>query len=69
MKPLSIKEKAINYRKLGYSYNMISQELNLAKSTISDWLKEIPYTPSKKVINRITAREDNTYVDCKNCRE
>ena len=55
MKPLSLCEKAINYRKRGYSYNMISQELGLAKSTLSDWLKEIPYTPSKKVMDRIGA--------------
>ncbi len=53
MIPLSIKEKAINYRKKGYSYNMISEKLGLAKTTLSDWLKEIPYTPSKKVIDRI----------------
>jgi len=53
MKPLSLKEKAINYRKRGYSYNMISQELGLAKSTLSDWLREIPYNPSKEVQERI----------------
>jgi len=53
MKPLSLKEKAINYRKRGYSYRMISQELGLAKSTLSDWLREIPYKPNKKVIKRI----------------
>lgn len=53
MKPLSLKEKAINYRKRGYSYNMISREMGLAKSTLSDWLREIPYKPSKEVIKRI----------------
>ncbi|MDP2864420.1 MAG: hypothetical protein Q8N73_02070 [bacterium] len=53
MKPLSLKEKAINYRKRGYSYNMISLELGLAKGTLSDWLREIPYKPNKKVIKRI----------------
>lgn len=53
MKPLSLKEKAINYRRRGYSYNMISRELGLAKGTLSDWLKEIPYKPSKEVLKRI----------------
>ena len=53
MKSLIIKEKAINYRKRGYSYGMISEEIGLSKSTLSDWLKEIPYVPSRKVINRI----------------
>lgn len=53
MKPLSLKEKAVNYRKRGYSYNMISEKLGLSKSTLSDWLKEIPYAPSKEVLERI----------------
>ena len=53
MKPLSIKEKAINYRKRGYSYNMISERLGLAKSTLSDWLREIPFKPNKKLIRRV----------------
>lgn len=55
MKPLSLKEKAINYRKQGYSYNMISEKLGLTKSTLSDWLWEIPYKPNKEVIKRIKA--------------
>lgn len=53
MKPLSLKEKAISYRKHGYSYNMISEKLGLAKSTLSDWLREIPYNPSEEVKKRI----------------
>lgn len=53
MKPLSVKEKVINYREQGYSYNMISEKLGLAKSTLSDWLKEVPYKPNKEVKKRI----------------
>ena len=53
MKPLSIKEKAINYRERGYSYNMISERMGLSKSTLSGWLKEIPYKPNKAVKKRI----------------
>lgn len=53
MKPISFKEKAIKYRKQGYSYNMISEKLGLAKSTLSDWLREIPYEPNKEVLKRI----------------
>ena len=53
MKMISLKEKAINYRKRGYSYNMISQEMGLSKGTLSDWLREIPYKPNKEVIKRI----------------
>lgn len=53
MKPLSLKEKAINYRKQGYSYGMISEKLGLTKSTLSNWLKEVPYKPSKEALERI----------------
>ncbi|OGZ78769.1 MAG: hypothetical protein A2528_01065 [Candidatus Staskawiczbacteria bacterium RIFOXYD2_FULL_37_9] len=50
---LSLKEKAINYRRKGYSYNMISQKIGVNKSTLSDWLNKIPYSPNKEVIKRI----------------
>jgi len=53
MKPLSIRQKAISYRKQGYSYGMISERIGLSKSTLSDWLKEIPYKPNKLVKKRI----------------
>lgn len=53
MKPLSLKEKAINYRNRGYSYGMISEKLGLTKSTLSDWLKEVPYKPSREALKRI----------------
>jgi hypothetical protein len=53
MKFLNIKQKAIYYRNKGYSYNMISQRLEVSKSTLSDWLKELPYHPNAKVIKRI----------------
>lgn len=53
MKPLSLKEKAINYRGKGYSYNIISHRLGLSKGTLSDWLREIPYTINEEVKKRI----------------
>jgi len=53
MKPLSLKEKAIDYRKRGYSYNMISEKLGLSKGTLSNWLKEVPYKPNKEALKRI----------------
>ncbi len=54
MKSISTKEKAINYRKKGYSYNMISEKLGLSKSTLSNWLKDIPYKPNKKALLRVS---------------
>ncbi len=53
MKALSLREKAISYRKRGYSYGMIAKELGLAKSTLSNWLQRIPYTPNREVLRRI----------------
>jgi transcriptional regulator with XRE-family HTH domain len=53
MKPLSFKERAVKYRRKGYSYNLIAGRLKLAKSTLSNWLKEIPYHPNEKVLKRI----------------
>jgi len=35
------KEKAIQLRKLGKSYNEITKALNVPKSTLSTWLKDI----------------------------
>lgn len=49
----NIKEKAIKYRKQGYSYGMISEKLELCQGTLSYWLKEIPYKPNKKALQRI----------------
>lgn len=53
MKAPEIKQKAINYRKEGYSYNIISEKLSLSKSTVSYWLKDIDYKPNEKVLIRI----------------
>jgi len=53
MRLLTLREKAINFRKRGYSYGMISKELELAKSTLSNWLQKVPYTPNKEVLKRI----------------
>lgn len=53
MKPKSLKQKAIEYRKQGYSYGMISEELGLAKSTLSNWLREIPYELNEEAKKRV----------------
>ncbi len=37
-----LREKAIQLRKLGYTYSQIKEELNLEKSTLSDWLRNLP---------------------------
>ncbi len=53
MNNLVKKDKAVELRKLGYSYPLIAKKLNVSKSTLSYWLKNIQYTPNKIVQNRI----------------
>lgn len=42
-----IRQKAIELREAGYSYNYIMKHVPVAKSTLSDWLYDIPFTPNK----------------------
>lgn len=42
------REKAIKLRKIGYSYRDILKEVNVAKSTLSLWLKGLPLTKEEK---------------------
>lgn len=42
------KLKAVNLRQKGFSYKEISQKLDLTKSTLSDWLKDIELTSEQK---------------------
>lgn len=48
-----IKQKAINLRKEGYSYNYILKYVPVRKSTLSDWLHDIPFIPNKHTIETI----------------
>lgn len=50
---LEIKQKAIDLRKRGYSYNYIIKHVPVAKSTLSDWLHNIPFTPNKYTLETI----------------
>lgn len=50
----SIKVKALQLRKEGWSYNIISQKLGVSKSTLSHWLREVPYNPNEEVQRRIS---------------
>lgn len=45
--------KALSLREKGWSYNLISEQLGVPKSTLSYWLRAIPYTPSQLVLKRI----------------
>jgi len=55
MQPSRIKAEAVSLRKRGYSYNIIAEKLGVSKSSLSGWLKEIPYSPNNRVLQRIKA--------------
>ena len=48
-----IKQKAIQLRKEGYSHTYILKHVPVAKSTLSDWLQDIPFTPNKHTLDTI----------------
>ena len=48
-----LKKGAIQLRKKGYSYSLISEKIGISKSTLHYWLAEIPYTPNAEVKKRI----------------
>lgn len=52
MKP-HVKIQAIKFRESGWSYNVIAQRLHVSKSTLSHWLREIPYSPNATIIKRV----------------
>lgn len=54
------KQRAIELRAKGMSYSLISEQLGVSKSTLSNWLKDLPYTPNEEVLSRIR-RGQGTY--------
>lgn len=48
-----LKKQAVRLRKNGWSYNIIASRLQVSKSTLSIWLREVPYTPNAQVRKRI----------------
>ncbi len=49
----TLRHEAEILRDKGYSYNMITEELGIARSTMSYWFRNRPFTPNKKVLQRI----------------
>ncbi|SRR5258706_4070898 len=48
-----VKHLAIEYRKAGDSYSVICKKLKLSKSTLSNWVKDIPFIPNRDTLQRI----------------
>jgi len=53
MKKQFLREKAIQLREEGYSYTQIKNEVNVSKSTLSLWLRNVQVSPSalKRSVN------------------
>lgn len=47
------KEKAIELRKAGHSYNYIAPQIGVSKSTLGIWLADVSYTPNLETLARI----------------
>lgn len=54
-----LREKAVRLRKRGYTYSQIRMKLGLQKSTLSDWLRNLPLTNNqlKKLAGNKQIRE------------
>ncbi len=44
---------ALELRKAGHAYSHISRVTGISKSTLSDWLSGVPYTPNAETVNRV----------------
>jgi predicted transcriptional regulator len=53
MTKIHLKNKAVSLRKEGYSYTDIQKMIGVSKSTLSDWLSNLKYTPNKIVRDRL----------------
>ena len=52
---IAARKKAIYLRHAGWSYNVIAGRLGVSKSTLSNWLKDTPYTPNDETRRKIKA--------------
>lgn len=48
-----LKQRAIQLRQKGYSYNLIAEKVGVSKSTLHLWLQNVAYTPNELVVGRI----------------
>jgi hypothetical protein len=48
-----LKQKAIKLREDGYSYSYIQEQTGVSKSTLCEWLSDLPYKPNQETIEKI----------------
>ncbi len=49
----ALREQAIKLRSEGWSYNIIADRLSVSKSTLSCWLRDVPFKPNATVKKRM----------------
>lgn len=47
------KQVAVSMRRDGWSYSDITKRLGIPKSTLSGWMKDIPFRPNQTVVDRV----------------
>ena len=64
---LSIKEKALSYRRQGYSLNEIADRMSISKSTLSGWFEDLVLNKSaikrlkeRKIFGQYTAKQKSS---------
>lgn len=55
-----LKDKAISLRNEGFSYSDIQIKIGVSKSTLSDWLKGMPYRPNKFVLDKLKRAQEES---------
>lgn len=53
MHSLSTRDMALELRRDGFAYSYISEKTGLSKSTLSEWLSGVSYTPNRQTIERV----------------
>jgi hypothetical protein len=60
-----LKERAIELRKEGFSYNFIRDQIKVSKSTLNRWLSNIPFEPNNEFIRKV----NKTHSDLRDLRK
>jgi transposase len=61
------RQRVISLRRQGKTYSEIKHELNISKSTLSNWLSKYPLT-SEQVINLAQSKKRNKFLGIEKIR-
>lgn len=69
MTKLNTKLQAIKLRRAGFSYSYIKEKLGVSKSSLTLWLKQVPFVANKIAINNILRAKNSLIVFQNNLRK